>query len=56
MTLEVALMAKGYQKHEVPGIIEGMINRILDGEDPDEVLLDEGLDADYVMELLEYGI
>lgn len=56
MTLQEALIAKGCQRQEVPGIMEGMVERVLNGEDPDEVLLDQGLEPDYVMELLEYGM
>lgn len=42
-------------KKEAMILINDMAQQVLEGEDPEEVLMsDVGLEPDYVMELLEY--
>jgi hypothetical protein len=53
MSLLKALMNNDYSKEEALEEIASMRERILtDGEDPDEVLYEYGLEPDYVMDLL----
>jgi len=52
--LTAALMRKGYDRDEAQDIINDMREAILSGEDPEELLNDEGLEADYVMDLLDF--
>jgi len=50
-----ALMAHDYSREEALAEIEHMRDRVLnDGEDPDEVLYDYGLEPDYVIDILHY--
>jgi hypothetical protein len=50
-----ALMANDYSPEEAKEAIEEMRNRVLnDGEDPDEVLYEYGLEPDYVMDILHF--
>lgn len=54
MNLRAALAAKGNSPKEVDSIIESWAERILEGgEDPEELLYQEELEADYVMDLLD---
>lgn len=39
--------------HEAEEEINEMRERVLEGEDPEEVLFDEGLEPDYVYDLME---
>jgi len=54
MKLREALNSK-YENNDflVNDIILEMRERVLSGEDPEEVLYDEGLEPDYVMDLLD---
>lgn len=53
MTLLQALINNDYSPTEAKELIVEMRNRVLnDGEDPDEVLYEHGLEPDYVMDLL----
>ncbi len=53
MTLLEALISQGYEKADAKDLIREMRDRVLtDGEDPDEVLYEHGLEPDYVMDLL----
>lgn len=52
--LTTALMRKGYDRDEAQDIINDMREAILSGEDPEELLYDEGLEGDYVMDLLNF--
>jgi hypothetical protein len=52
--LTTALMNKGYDKEECQLIIDDMRQALLQGEDPEELLYDEGLESDYVMDLLNF--
>jgi hypothetical protein len=47
-----ALMNQGNSKKEACIIIQDMIQRVLKGEDPEEVLFEEGLEPDYIFDLL----
>ena len=38
--------------HEAKELIDEMVDRISDGEDPEEVLLNEGFEPDYLQDLL----
>lgn len=55
MTLKEALISSnGCTPSDAQEIIKEMRVRIMDGEDPDDVLYDWGLEPDYVMDLLYY--
>lgn len=47
-----ALMSKGYTYSESRTIVEDMKLEVASGEDPEEVLYSEGLEPDYVFDLL----
>lgn len=55
MTLTQALLNQGNDAPEVRDILADMMERVLGGEDPEEVLYDYGLEPDYVHDLLEVG-
>ena len=53
--LLTALLANDYSREEALEEITGMRERVLtDGENPDDVLYEYGLEPDYVMDLLTY--
>lgn len=54
MNLIYALQSRGYEKLEIRSLIHGWYERILDGENPEELLQDESLEANYVFDLLDY--
>lgn len=55
MTLLEALMnSQDIDESTAKEIIREMADRVLEGEDPEELLSDEGLEPDYVFDLLEY--
>jgi len=54
MSLIEALKNKGYEKSEIRSIIIDWSRRILAGENPEELLLEEYLESDYVFDLLDY--
>jgi hypothetical protein len=39
-------------REEAKDLVEEMRERVLDGENPEEVLYDEGLEPDYIFELI----
>lgn len=48
-----ALMESGeYNLFEAKELFRQMQSRVQDGEDPEEVLYDEGLEPDYVLDLI----
>ena len=47
-----ALMSKGYSYPEAETIYADMKLEVASGEDPEEVLYSEGLEPDYVFDLL----
>lgn len=47
-----ALMSKGYSYPEAETIYTDMKLEVASGEDPEEVLYSEGLEPDYVFDLL----
>lgn len=53
MTLKEALINQGNSSEIAEEIIQQMVDNVSFGDDPEEVLLDEGLEADYVQDLLE---
>ena len=55
MTLLQAIMSKdGCSRQDAEDLIDEMRERIyLEGEDPEEVLFDEGLEPDYIDDLLD---
>jgi len=53
MTLKEALINQGNSIKEAEEIIADMIEQVNNGENPEELLEAEGLEPDYVMELLE---
>jgi hypothetical protein len=52
MKLLEALIRKGYDKDEANQLISEMIERVWTGEDPEEILFEEGLEPDYVFDIL----
>lgn len=54
MTLTQALLAQGNDAQEVRDILADMMERVLDGEDPEEVLFEFGLEPDYVLDLIGF--
>lgn len=47
-----ALIAKGYSQSEAQELYKDMLWEVGRGEDPEEVLYSEGLEPDYVFDLL----
>ena len=47
-----ALMSKGYDYSEALTVWQDMKQEVASGEDPEEVLYSEGLEPDYVFDLL----
>lgn len=52
MTLREALIHQGNDPDVVDDIIAEMVSQVYDGRNPEDVLLDYDLEADYVFELL----
>jgi len=52
MDLLQALINQGNSKENAKIIISEMRERIMDGEDPEELLYEQGLEPDYAMDLL----
>lgn len=52
--LLIALVSKGYTKEEAKEIISDMREDVLAGADPEELLHDEGLEPDYVFDLIGF--
>ena len=52
MNLLNALINQGNDPTEAREILKEMRARVMDGEDPEEVLYEEGLEPDYVFDLL----
>ena len=53
MDLMQALMQRDdMSSREAQEIIDDMKQRVLDGEDPEEVLSDEGFEPDYIYDIL----
>lgn len=54
MNLKSVLMRRDeLTSNEADAIINEMKQRVWDGEDPEEILYEEGLEPDYVFDLLE---
>jgi hypothetical protein len=51
--LFAALLRKGFSREEVREEILYMVEDLLNGCDPEEILHDAGLEPDYVFDLLE---
>lgn len=54
MSLIQALQNKGYEKSEIRSLIRDWCERIVHGENPEELLMEEYLEPDYVFDLLDY--
>jgi len=52
MNLLQALINNGNEKEDAKDIIREIKQRMMEGEDPDELLYEQGLEPDYVMDLL----
>jgi hypothetical protein len=52
--LLTALTNKGYSKEEAEEIISNMREDVLAGADPEELLYEEGLEPDYIMDLIDF--
>lgn len=53
--LELALMnSQGISLEEAQRIVDDMKDQVLEGEDPEEVLLEYGLEPDYVMDIIDF--
>ena len=50
--VKVLMHRDGISEKEAKDIQREMIQRVWDGEDPEEVLYDEGLEPDYVFDIL----
>lgn len=53
MTLKEALIKQGNNSEEADNIIQSMKEDIENGANPEELLHDQGLEPDYVMDLLD---
>ena len=49
----VLILGKDLNEIEADVLIEEMKERVIEGEDPEEVLYEEGLEPDYVFDLLD---
>lgn len=56
MTLREALINKGYDQEGIDQTISNMIEELESGRDPEDILFDEGLEADYVFDLLDEAL
>ncbi len=55
MNLITALINKGYTLEQSEEIVSEMRKRIMNGcEDPEELLFEEGLEPDYVFDLITF--
>ena len=54
--VRVLMDRDGISKKEAQAIRNEMMERVWDGEDPEEVLYEEGLEPDYVFDILPSGI
>ena len=54
--VRVLMNRDGISRKEAQGIREEMMQRVWDGEDPEEVLYEEGLEPDYFFDILPGGI
>lgn len=52
--LQIAPINNGYDSDEALDVINEMREAVLNGEDPEELLYDEGLEPDYVMDILTF--
>lgn len=53
MSLKQALIeGQGYSTQEAADVICEMKQRVSEGEDPEEILFEEGLEPDYIFEIL----
>ena len=53
MNLKNALMnSQDLSSNEADSLIEEMRERIFEGENPEEILYDEGLEPDYIFDLI----
>lgn len=53
-SLYKTLEKQGHDEETIIEIIEEMVLCVLNEEDPEEVLFDNGLEPDYIMDLIEY--
>ncbi len=53
-SLYKTLEKKGHDEETIIDIIEEMAESVLDGEYPEDVLFDYGLEPDYILDLMEY--
>ena len=54
--VKVLMHRDGISEKEAQDIRRGMVQRVWDGEDPEEVLYEEGLEPDYVFDILPGGV
>jgi len=50
--LKAALMSRGESSQEASEIINEMIDKVIEGENPEEVLYEEGLEPDYIFDII----
>ena len=50
--LDILMARDGLDKEDAQSIIDEMRERVAEGENPDDVLYDHGLEPDYFMELI----
>lgn len=50
--LEIFMRRDGLSKDEAEAVIDGMKEDVLNGADPEQVLYEEGLEPDFIFEIL----
>jgi len=54
MNLRDALISQGNSEQDTDEIIQDMISRVSQGEDPEEVLYEYGLEPDYIFDIIPF--
>ena len=54
-SIKQSLAAQGYDREEIKSTIEWMVEDLNNGMDPEEILYDNGLEPDYVFDLMRYA-
>lgn len=52
--ISVLMLRDDLTREEAKILISEMVDRVEEGEDPESILFDEGLEPDYVFDLLDY--
>ena len=54
--LEKALVSQGHTPKEAEEVMSEMVEDVLNGGDPEDILYSYGLEPDYVFDILNFGI